>query len=144
MFVCAEKQRTDLTVAVVTPANTDHVFQIAPNQSYVVEMFAVCTAAAATTGFGFQLVPSVTVTSILFDWWHVTSNAGAVSAGYQRDNTVMGLTTAVPTAGANTPVHGRGLLIAGSQWGTCQLRFRPEVAAAATFKAGSVLRVQQV
>jgi hypothetical protein len=49
----------------------------------------------------------------------------------------------VPTAGALNFVNGKGLLVTGALTGTCRLTFRPEVAASATLKAGSVMRAQK-
>lgn len=144
-FVYAGKQVADLTNSTVTFANTELVFPFAANGTYAIDLFALCTSAAATTGYAFALDASVAVTAVGLTFVHVLANTGAVTAGHSRgDAAATGLSSGVDTANQIVPVYGAGVLVAGASAGTARLVFRPEVAASAVFKAGSVLRVQQI
>lgn len=144
-FVYAERQAADLTVSTTTLTNTELVFSIGPNQVYAIDLYALCTSILATTGYGFAITPTVPVTHVSLSWYHASALTGTAQAGFQRaSGAVAGYTAAVDAANQLVPIIGRGLLVAGGQWGTARLQFRPEVAASATFKAGSVLRVMQV
>jgi hypothetical protein len=139
------KQAADVTLSTASFTNTDLIFSFAANAVYVVDLYLVCTAAATTTGYRFAFDTSVAVTTAVLSFTHVLANTGTTTSGHSiADATATGLTSGVPTAGALTPIIGSGLLVAGAQAGTARLVFGPEVAAAATFKAGSVMRVHQI
>jgi hypothetical protein len=144
-FETVVRQAADVTHSAASFTNTDLVFNFAANGVYAVDLFLICTSAAATTGYRFAFDTSVAVTTVGLTFAHVLANTGTVTAGSSRaDATAAGLSSGVDTI--NVPVfsQGKGLLVAGATPGTCRLVFGPEVAAAATFKANSVLRVHRI
>jgi hypothetical protein len=145
-FLAKLKLAADVTNATTTPAVvTGLAFDFEANSTYVVELFALCTSAAATTGYGFALDTSVAVNGVGFFFVHQLANAGTVTGGSSlADNTATGVSSGVPAITVANPVIGSGILISGATPGNAQLRFRPEVAASATCKAGTVLRVMKV
>ena len=139
------KQAADVMLATASFTNTDLVFTFAANQTYIIDLYLLATAAAATTGFRFAFDTSVAVTAVGLHFSHTLANTGTITAGSSiADATAAGLSSGVPTAGALVPILGGGVLVASSTGGTCRLVFGPEVAASATFKAGSAMRVHQV
>jgi hypothetical protein len=145
-FLAKLRLAADVTNATTTPAVvTGLAFDFEANSTYVVELFALCTSAAATTGYGFALDTSVAVNGVGFFFVHQLANAGTVTGGSSlADNTATGVSSGVPAITVANPVIGSGILISGATPGNAQLRFRPEVAASATCKAGTVLRVMKV
>jgi hypothetical protein len=138
------RQAADVTNATTTPVNTDLVFTFEANSTYVIDLYLLSTAAATTTGFGFAFDTSVVVTVNALTFEHQLAAAGTLTGGDSiADDTVRGLSSGVPVAGALVMSLGKGTIISGANGGTCRLRFRPEVAASATFKAGSVMRVMK-
>ena len=139
------KQAADLSNSTTTPSNTDLVFSFAANGVYAIDLYLLATSGATTTGYGFAFDTSVAVTTVALHFEHVLANAGTISGGNSiADNTPLGLSSGVNAANTVTPIMGTGLLVAGANAGTARLTFRPEVAAAAVFKANSVMRVHQV
>ena len=139
------KQAADVTHSAASFTNTDLVFTFVANGVYAIDLFLLCTSAAATTGYRFAFDTSVAVTTVGLTFSHVLANTGTVTAGHSRaDDTATGLSSGVDTINVIVPVQGKGMLVAGASGGTARLRFGPEVAAAATFKANSVMRVHRV
>jgi hypothetical protein len=140
------RQAADVTTpATAAFVNTDLVFTFAANGVYVCDLFLLASSAAATTGYRLGFDTSVAVTTVAATFSHVLANTGTVSGGQSvADDTATGLSSGVPTANAITPIQGSGWLVAAATGGTARLRFGPEVAAAATFKANSVMRVHRV
>jgi hypothetical protein len=88
---------------------------------------------------------STAVGSVALFFDHALANTGTVSGGQSRaDATATGLSSGVDTVNVDVMVHVRGVLVTGATAGTAQLQFRPEVAASATCRAGSLGRVMQV
>jgi len=145
-FLAKLRLAGNLTNATVTPAIlTDMVFSYEANSFYVFEMFMLCTSAATTTGYAFALDVSTAVTSIGLSFTHQLATGGTLSGGDSiADNVSRGLSSGVPAITVSNPVMGHGILITGANTGTAQFMFRPEVAASATCKAGSVIRVMKI
>jgi hypothetical protein len=139
-FTAKVRSSADVTNATTTPTSvTGCVFSFEANSTYRIDFAAICTSAAATTGYGFALDTSVAVASVGLTFTHQLANTGSLSGGSSiADNTTTGVSSGVPGL-VNVPVLGGGLLISGANAGTAQLMFRPEVAASATCKAGAVL-----
>jgi hypothetical protein len=135
----------DITNATVTPAILPGmVFSYEANSFYVFEMFMLCTSVATTTGYGFALDVSTAVTSIGLSFTHQLATATLSGGDSIVDNTSRGLSSGVPAITVSNPVMGHGILITGANAGTAQFMFRPEVAASATCKAGSIIRVMKI
>jgi hypothetical protein len=130
----------------VARANTDLVFDFEAGSVYVVDVYALITAAATTTGLALALDTSVAVTAQGITFEHQLATAGTLTGGDAiADDTPRGISSGVPTANALVPVLAKGLLVAGAAAGTCRLRFASEVAGSGVvFKAGSVLVAQRV
>lgn len=142
-FVVA-RQAADLTIATASFVNTDLVFDFEAASTYLVDLFLLAQAVAATTGFRFAFDTSVPVTVNALTFEHQLAAAGTLSGGDSiADDTARGISSGLPAAGALVPVLGMGLIVASAQAGTARLRFGPEVAASATFKANSVLRAHR-
>jgi hypothetical protein len=135
-----------VTGANVTPISlTGLTFAFEANSTYVLEIYAMTQAVAATMGSGFQLDVSAAVTAIALSFTHQLANTGTVTGGSSiADDASVGVSSGRPTANVNTPVVGGGLLVTGANTGTAQLRYRSEVAAVSTCMAGTVLRVIKV
>jgi hypothetical protein len=135
-----------VTGANVTPVTlTGLVFTFEANSTYVIEIYAITQAAAATTGSGFQLDTSVAVTTIALCFAHQLANTGTLTGGSSiADDASVGVSSGRPSANVNTPVIGGGILVTGGSGGTAQLRYRSEVAAVSTCKANTVMRVMKV
>ena len=134
------------TGANVTPVSvTGLVFTFEANSTYLIEVYAITQAPVATTGSGFQLDTSVAVTTIALSFTHQLANTGTVTGGSSiADDASVGVSSGRPTANVNTPVTGGGVLVTGANPGTAQLRYRSEVAAVSTCKAGTVMRVMKI
>ncbi len=100
--------------------------------------------AAATTGCGFQLDLSTAVDEVSVQFFHQLANGGTLSGGHSiADDASVGVSSGLPGTG-NYPVTVLGLLRAGASAGTAQLRFRAEVAAVITCRAGFTLVVEKI
>ncbi len=134
------------TGANTTPVNvTGLVFTFVANAKYIVEVFGIGQSAAATTGWGIQLDTSVAVTTVGMTFYHQLANTGTLSGGSSiADDASVGVSSGIPTAATNCPFYASGILIAAGNGGTAQLRWRSEVAAVSTVKAGTLMRVQKV
>ena len=145
-FLAKLRLSADITNATTTPTNlTGMSFAFEANSFYVVELFMLCTSAAATTGYGFAIDTSVAVTAVGLHFTHQLANTGTISGGSSlADNVATGVSSGVPAITVQNPVMGHGILISGANAGTAQFMFRPEVAASATCKAGSVIRIMKI
>lgn len=133
------------TAANTTPVTlTGLVFSYAANSVYVFQFYGRVQPTAATTGCGFQFDLSTTVTDITMNFFHQLANTGTLSGGHSiADDASVGVSSGMP--GTSTyPVSGFGILRTNANAGTAQLRFRAEVAAVTTAKAGLTLIVQKV
>ena len=114
----------------------------AANSVYFFRIIGNVSPAAATTGCGFQLNVSTTVTEICMSFWHPNSTA----AGYGwsiADDASVGVSLAFP--GTSTyPTMVTGMLRTDANSGTSQVRFRSETTAVVTCKAGTTLVVEKV
>jgi hypothetical protein len=133
------------TTAAVTPVDLSGlVWSYDTNSTYEFKWVGQVSPAANTTGCGFQLDVSSAVTSITMGFYHQLANTGTLSGGSSvADDTSAGVSSGMPGTG-NYPVIGNGLLITGANTGTAQLRFRSEVAAVTTAKAGLTLIVTKI
>lgn len=149
-FLSITLQVADLTNATLTLSNTDMVFTYVANSVYIIDLYLVCTSVATTTGYSFAFDVSSAVTQVSLFFVHALAAGSATitatnSSGFSiADATRSGISSGVPTAGALVPLMGVGLLITGANGGTCRLQFAPEVAASATLKANSCMRVHKV
>jgi hypothetical protein len=120
------------------------VWTFAANSIYLFRWIGNVQAAAATTGCGFQLDVSAAVTEISMTFYHQLANTGTLTGGHSiADDASVGVSSGVPATAAVT-VSGQGILRTGGSTGTAQLRFRAEVAAIITAKAGMTLVVEKV
>lgn len=140
------RQTADLTNATTTPQNcAGLVFTFVANGVYIIDLYLMATSAAATTGYGWAFDVSVAVNYVGCTWEHQLATTGTLSGGDQiADAASRGLSSGVPAVTVTNMVMGKGILRAGANGGTAQLQFRPEVAASATAKLDSVIRVQRV
>lgn len=134
------------TGANVTPVDvTGLVFNFVANGKYLIEVFGAGRSAAATTGWGIQLNTSVAVASVWMRFQHQLANTGTLTGGSSiADDASVGVSSGVPTLNVDCPFYASGVLIAGANPGTAQLRWRSEVAAVSTVRAGTMMRVQRV
>lgn len=140
-----------LTNDVSTGANVTLVdltgmsFVYEANSTYVIELYMVVTAAAATTGHGFGVNCSTAPAMVAMNGTTQLANTGTAT-NWQAiaNNAIIGVTSAVPTAGALTPSFGQGVLVTGATPGTCQFRFRSETTAVTVCKAGSCITVKKI
>jgi hypothetical protein len=139
------RQGADVTHNLASFVNTDLVFSFVANGVYVIDLYLIASSTGTATGFRFAFDVSVAVTTVALSFFHPLANTGTVTAGHSRaDDTMAGPTSGVDTANQIVFVNGKGILVAGGVGGTCRLRFGPEIAAAATFKKDSVMRVHRV
>lgn len=133
------------TGANTTPVSlTGLVFTYAANSTYRIWFMGRVSPTAATTGCGFQFDLSSAVTSINVSFFHQLASTGTLSGGHSiADDASVGVSSGMP--GTSTyPVRGEGILITTSNTGTAQLRFRSEIAAVTTAKAGMTLVVEKI
>lgn len=133
------------TGANTTPVTlTGLVFSYEANSRYRIWAMGQVSPAAATTGCGFQFDLSSAVTEISVQFFHQLANTGTLSGGHSiADDASVGVSSGLP--GTSTyPVTVHGLLRTGANTGTAQLRFRAEVAAVITCKAGFTLVVEKI
>lgn len=123
---------------------TGLVFNYEANSKYRIWFMGRVSPAAATTGCGFQFDLSSAVTSIDVLFYHQLANTGTLSGGHSiADDASVGVSSGMP-ATSTYPVSGQGLLITTGNTGIAQLRFRAEVAAVTTCKAGFTLVVEKI
>ena len=147
VYTLVAKLANDATTgANVTPISlTGLVFNYEANSTYRIHWYGSVSAAAATTGCGFQFDLSSAVTSIRMDFFHQLANTGTLSGGSSiADDASAGVSSGIPANGGIYPVMGSGLLITAGNTGTAQLRYRSETTAATTCKAGTVLVVEKI
>lgn len=145
-FLVKLRLASDVTNATTTPATlTGMSFSYVANSFYIIDMYMLASSAATTTGYGFALDVSTAVTSIGIHFTHVLANTGTLTGGScLADNTATGVSSGVPAISVSNPVMGHGILITGANAGTATFMFRPEVAASATCKAGSIITVMKI
>jgi hypothetical protein len=133
------------TGANVTPISLSGlVFTYAANSVYLIRFMGRVSAAAATTGCGFQLDLSSAVTDVNLSFYHQLANTGTLSGGHSvADDASVGVSSGIPGT-ANYPVVGDAILRTAGNTGTAQLRFRSETTAAITCRAGMTLIVEKV
>ncbi len=134
------------TGANTTPINVPLlVFSFAANSTYQIFVTAAVSAAAATTGCGFQLDTSVAVTVNRLTFFHQLANTGTLSGGNSiADDASQGVSSGIPSTTAIYPVFGGGVLVSGANPGTAQLRFRSETTAAITCHSNSTMSVLKI
>jgi hypothetical protein len=144
-FFAAKLANDAVTGANTTPITvTGLVFSFEANSTYRIKVLGAVSPNAATTGCGLQFDTSVAVTSIWFQFYHALATSGTISGGYSvADDASAGVSSGTPAA-SNTPINGEGILVSGASAGTAQLRFRSEVAAVNTLKAGTILVVEKI
>lgn len=142
VFTLASDQATGANTTPVTLSGL--VFNYEANCKYRIWAMGRVQPTAATTGCGFQFDLSSAVTSINTLFYHQLANTGTLSGGHSiADDASVGVSSGMP--GTSTyPVNLQGLLITGANAGTAQLRFRAEVAAVTTCKAGFTLVIEKI
>lgn len=133
------------TGADVNPVSlTGLVFTYAINSVYRIWFMGRVSPAAATTGCGFQIDVSSAVTDINLIFYHQLANTGTLSGGHSiADDASVGVSSGMP-ATSTYPVSGQGIIRTTGNTGTAQLRFRAEVAAVTTAKAGFTMVVEKI
>lgn len=112
---------------------------------YYIRYIGAVNAAANTTGCGFSLNVSSAITDVNMTQFHQLANAGTITGGSSiADDTVLGVSSGIPTNSTNVPVAGFGILSVGANTGTAQLRFASETTAAISAKAGFTLIVEKI
>ena len=134
------------TGANVTPVDlTGMSFSFLANSKYLIELAGAVSAAASTTGCGFQIDVSVAVTSVWLTFFHQLANTGTLSGGNSiADDVSQGVSSGIPANAGVYPVLGGGVLVTGANGGTAQFRFRSETTAAVTCKAGTMIRITKM
>lgn len=133
------------TAANTTPVTLSGlVFSYEANSVYRIWAMGRVQPTASTTGCGFQFDLSSAVTDINVLFFHQLANTGTLSGGHSiADDASVGVSSGMP--GTSTyPVSLQGILRTGANTGTAQLRFRAEVAAVTTCKAGFTLVVEKI
>lgn len=124
---------------------TGLVFSFSANKNYVFEVFGTISSAAATTGCGLQIDVSAAVTQVAMTFFHQLANAGTLTGGNSiADDASAGVSSGINANGAIVPFYASGILRAGANGGTAQLRYRSEVNAVTTIKAGTIMRVREL
>lgn len=133
------------TGANTTPVTlTGLTFNFVANGVYRIWFMGRVQPTAATTGCGFQFDLSVAVTSIDVQFFHQLASTGTLSGGHSiADDASVGVSSGMP-ATSTYPVTGFGLLRAGANGGSAQLRFRSETTAVTTCMAGFTLVVEKI
>lgn len=142
-----KRQSADVTQATAAFAvNSDLDFSYVANGVYVVELYLIMRSSLATAGFRLALDASTAPVNNVLSFSHVLANTGTITAGQSRaDATATGLSSGVDTISVDIPVQGFGILVANATTGgTCELAYGPEVAATATLRQNSIMRVQRV
>jgi hypothetical protein len=135
------------TGADVNPIDlTGMVFTYAANSKYVFDMYMLVQPTAATTGCGFQINLSSAVTQVALTFYHQLAGVttGTLSGGYSIADDLSGGASSGMPGTTVIPVMGSGFLVTTGNTGTAQFRFRSEVAAVTTCKAGSMIIIRKV
>ena len=134
------------TGANTTPISlTGLAFDYAVNSIYRITVLGAVSAAAATTGCGFQIDTTSAVTSSWLQFFHQLANTGTLSGGNAiADDTSQGVSSGIPANAGVYPVNAWGLLRTAGNTGNAQLRFRSETTAAITCKAGTTIVVEKL
>ena len=134
------------TGANTTPVSvTGLVFTYVANSRYVIEVFGRISSALATTGCGLQIDLSSAVDFVSLTFFHQLANTGTLAGGNSiADDASAGVSSGIPAAAGVYPFFAAGVLDTAGNTGTAQLRYRAEVAAVTTIKAGTVMRVHKV
>lgn len=121
------------------------VFNYAINSKYRIWAMGKISPAAGTTGCGFQFdLSNATGCNISVLFFHQLANTGTLSGGHSiADDVSVGVSSGLPGT-SNYPVMVDGLLITGANSGTAQMRFRSEVNAVITCRAGFTLVVDKI
>lgn len=134
------------TGANITPVTLNLSFDYLANAWYVLDLYALVSPAAATTGCGFLIDVSTSVTYVGTHVTHLLAAAGTLSGASSVGDaavTLSGVSSGFP-ATAIYPVLGGGILVTGANAGTATLFFRSETTAVVTCKAGSIFLVTRV
>lgn len=133
------------TGANVTPVTlTGLVFTYAANSKYRIHLYGGISAAAATTGCGFQFDTSSVITTQWLHFTHQLAATGTLSGGSSiADDVSAGVSSGLPST-AIWSVMGSGIIITGANTGTAQLRFRSETTAVITCRAGTTIVVEKI
>lgn len=135
------------TGANTTPVNlTGMSFAYQAASIYVIEVYGVVQAAAATTGHGFGVNCTTAPVIVALSGHCELANTGTIT-GWQSvaNNAIAGVTSGIPSASTNTPSRGGGVLRTHATTpGTCQFIFRSETTAVTTCMAGTVITVMKV
>lgn len=145
-FLATLRQTSDLVNATVTPADLPGlVFTFQANKVYVIDLYMMCTSAAASTGYAFCFDLSAAVTWVGLQFIHQLATTGTLSGGDAvLDGFARSTSSGVPNNTDLNFVHGKAIIVTSGSGGTAQLQFRPEVAFSATCKENSVMRVQEL
>jgi hypothetical protein len=113
---------------------------------YKVTIFAAINNAAATTGFGIGVNCAQATQTVWMTGTTQLANTGTVTTWSAiANNAIVGVTSGLPTANADVPTHGGGLIKAhATTSGTCIFRLRSETTAVARMQAGSTFVVKKV
>jgi hypothetical protein len=134
------------TGANVTPVTTTLSFSYIANSWYVVNIYALVAAAAATTGCGFMIDVSTAVTYVATHVTHQLAATGTLTGASSVGDlaaTLSGISSGM-VGTATYPVFGAGILVTGANAGTATFFFRSETTAVTTCKAGSIFLVTKV
>lgn len=134
------------TGANTTPISlTGQVWTYEANSVYMFKWVGGVVATSSNTGCGFQILTSGAITAINMSFFHQLNNNGTLTGGSSTASDVsLGVSSGIPTNNAIVPIVGHGVLITGATTGTAQLRFRSEVNAIMTAKAGLTLVVEKI
>jgi hypothetical protein len=121
------------------------VFNYEANSTYTIDFYGAIESAANTTGYAFAFNLSSAVTTVWLQTVHNNNaSGGMLGSSSTGDDTNSSVPTSVNGSGTVNPVMGRGLLITTSNTGTAQLRYRSEVSAVTTCKAGTTIVVRKI
>ncbi len=135
------------TGANVTPVNlTGMSFAYEANSTYVIDVYGIVQAAAATTGHGFGV--NCTTAPVIVSLYGSTqlANSGTCTGWSSvANNAIAGVTSGRAGTTINAMSVGGGVLRThATTAGTCQFIFRSETTAVTTCMAGSVITVMKV
>ena len=119
------------------------VFTMEANAQYIIDLYLIYIAASNATGLGLAWNVSVATVLQHVAFSHAGSTAFVGGDGASDDATRL-LSSGLRDLVFTTMVMGSGNVLCGGTGGTCQLRWRPEVAAVGTMKAGSAMRVMRI
>lgn len=113
---------------------------------YSIEVRGIVNNAAATTGYGVGINCAQAPVTVALGGASQLANTGTVSSWSAiANNAIAGVTSGIPSANTNVPVHGGGILVAhAANAGTCIFRLRSETTAVARMMANSLFLVRKV